>query len=106
MNMCIFVCVCVRMCVRVRCQYSQLEKTRGQECSSIGKLWSCSWHSALMVILEREGNTHRQKYLDNDVQGTENASDSPFSVHEAHGVNAQYSSLLIPHNALSLHHSI
>lgn len=33
------------------CQYSQLEKISGQECSSMGKLCSCSWHSAFMVSL-------------------------------------------------------
>lgn len=31
--------------------YSQLEKVRGQACASMGKLCSCSWHSALMVSL-------------------------------------------------------
>lgn len=41
-------------------QYSQLEKTRGQECSSIGKLWSCSWHSALMVNLQHESEKGRE----------------------------------------------
>lgn len=34
--------------------YSQLEKMSGHECSSIGKLCSCSWHSAFMVNLQRE----------------------------------------------------
>lgn len=55
---CVCLCACLCACV---CQYSQLEKTRGQECSSIGKLWSCSWHSALMVILERERDTERDR---------------------------------------------
>lgn len=41
-------------------QYSQLEKTRGQECSSMGKLWSCSWHSALMVNLQHESERGRE----------------------------------------------
>lgn len=65
---CAYLAVCDSVCARVcvHCQYSQLEKTRGQECSSIGKLWSCSWHSALMVILERERSTRadilRQRY--------------------------------------------
>lgn len=30
----------------------QLENSRGQECSSIGKLFSFSWHSASMVNLQ------------------------------------------------------
>lgn len=39
--------------------YSQLEKVSGQECSSMGKLCSCSWHSALMVSLrESRGSRH------------------------------------------------
>lgn len=38
-------------------RYSQLEKMRGQECSSIGKLCSWSWHSAFMVNLWREEAT-------------------------------------------------
>lgn len=33
--------------------YSQLENSRGHECSSIGKLFSLSWHSASMVSLRR-----------------------------------------------------
>lgn len=33
--------------------YSQLEKMSGQECSSIGKLCSCSWHSAFIVSLKK-----------------------------------------------------
>lgn len=59
---------------------SQLEKTRGQECSSIGKLWSCSWHSALIVILETE-EWHKQTDWDKDIQGTKIALDLPFSTH-------------------------
>lgn len=69
-------CICVCACF---CQYSQLEKMRGQECSSIGKLWSCSWHSALMVILERQRNTQIQKYLDKDIRGIKNARIPSFS---------------------------
>lgn len=30
----------------------QLENSRGHECSSIGKLFSFSWHSASMVNLQ------------------------------------------------------
>lgn len=33
--------------------YSQLEKVSGHECSSMGKLCSCSWHSAFMVSLRK-----------------------------------------------------
>lgn len=66
-RLCVCLCACLCACV---CQYLQLEKTRGQECSSIGKLWSCSWHSALMVILERERDrkteTKTMKGLKND----------------------------------------
>lgn len=32
----------------------QLENSRGHECSSIGKLFSLSWHSASMVNLKKE----------------------------------------------------
>lgn len=32
----------------------QLENSRGHECSSIGKLFSLSWHSASMVNLQKE----------------------------------------------------
>lgn len=79
---CAYLSDCVHLRARVctcacYCQYSQLEKTRGQECSSIGKLWSCSWHSALMVILERERNAERD-YLHKDIRGTKNASDPSF----------------------------
>ena len=34
--------------------YLQLENSRGQECSSIGKLCNCNWHSASIVSLSRK----------------------------------------------------
>lgn len=37
--------------------HSQLEKIRGHECSSMGKLCSCNWHSAFMVSLEEAKHT-------------------------------------------------
>lgn len=43
--------------------HSQLEKTRGHECSSMGKLCSCSWHSALMVSLEDGKSSHKYTFL-------------------------------------------
>lgn len=38
----------------------QLENSRGHECSSIGKLFSLSWHSASMVNLQG----HKKLHLD------------------------------------------
>lgn len=35
----------------------QLENSSGQECSSIGKLFSLSWHSASIVNLQTEKHT-------------------------------------------------
>lgn len=46
-----------------RASHSQLEKTRGHECSSMGKLCSCSWHSALMVSLEDGKSSHKYTFL-------------------------------------------
>lgn len=66
------ICVCVCKCECCRCP--QLEKTRGHECSSIGKLWSCSWHSALMVILEREINKEHQTHKYKAAQSWKRAS--------------------------------
>lgn len=46
-----------------RASHSQLEKTRGHECSSMGKLCSCSWHSALMVSLEDGKSSRKYTFL-------------------------------------------
>ena len=67
-HVCVFVCVreyvCVCVCVIDELEqeregsgsiwpYLQLENSRGQECSSMGKLFSLSWHSASMVNLQK-----------------------------------------------------
>jgi len=41
----------------------QLENSRGHECSSIGKLFSLSWHSASMVNLQTEISLIRFLYI-------------------------------------------
>ena len=71
-----YVCVCVCVCVCVLDETGreggvkqlvisiwpnlQLENSRGHECSSIGKLFSLSWHSASMVNLQG----HKKLHLD------------------------------------------
>lgn len=50
--------------------YLQLENSRGQECSSIGKLCNCNWHSASIVSLIRMTINRQRKALTSFLKST------------------------------------